>query len=92
MLAWSYALVCFLSVPTVFIEGSYAFRFYSSDQSEPVHIHVIRDNDEAKFWLTPLVLASNLGFSRRELLLVRSIIERRRAEIEARWKEHFNEK
>ncbi len=78
-------------MPTVFIEGPYAFRFYSSDQAEPVHIHVVHDNREAKFWLTPLTLASNFGFSGRELALIRSIIEHHRAEIEARWKEHFNE-
>lgn len=90
-LAWSYDAASIQWVPTVFIEGHYAFRFYSSDSSEPIHIHVIRDKSEARFWLTPLTLAANIGLSPRELKVVRSIIERRRSEIETRWKEYFNE-
>lgn len=92
LLAWSYDAVWFRVVPTIFIEGPYAFRFYSSDQSEPIHIHVVRDNQEAKFWLRQsIVLASNYGFSPREIASIRLIIELRRADIEARWRDHFSE-
>jgi hypothetical protein len=37
--------------------------FFSSDRGEPVHIHVKRDRHIAKFWLEPIELAKNLGFS-----------------------------
>ncbi|MBZ0109031.1 MAG: DUF4160 domain-containing protein [Candidatus Scalindua rubra] len=37
-------------MPTIEISG-YKFRFYSSDLTEPPHMHVIRDGNEAKDWL-----------------------------------------
>jgi hypothetical protein len=40
-------------MPTVFHERGFRFFFYSDEGSplEPVHIHVVRDEAEAKFWL-----------------------------------------
>ncbi|MGB2611765.1 MAG: DUF4160 domain-containing protein [Isosphaeraceae bacterium] len=34
---------------------------------EPPHVHVDRDDLSAKFWLQPLGLARNFGFSPKEL-------------------------
>ncbi len=36
-------------MPTVPHDGPYRFFFYASDRDEPVHIHVERDDDIAKF-------------------------------------------
>jgi len=60
-------------MPTVLREGPYVFAFFASDQREPRHIHVKRDRQAAKFWLEPVGLAKNTGFSEAEL----RIIERR---------------
>jgi hypothetical protein len=49
-------------MPTVLQDGPYNFIFFSSDQSEPPHIHVKRDRQIVKFWLTPVSLANNRGF------------------------------
>jgi len=43
---------------TVLYDGPYSFIFFSSDKGEPAHIHVKRDRQVAKFWLTPISLAS----------------------------------
>jgi len=57
---------------------------------EPVHIHVTRDRDTAKFWLRPDVnVAYNRGLSRRALAEVSTIIQTRREEIEGAWHDHF---
>jgi len=53
-------------MPTVLIEG-YEFRFYSSDGNEPPHVHVLRDDNEAKIWLVPVALQHNHGYSASEL-------------------------
>ena len=50
----------FVSDPT----GSY---FYASDGDEPIHVHVLRDDEMAKFWLQPVRLAVNIGFPPKEL-------------------------
>ena len=49
------------------ILGPYRFFFYSFDCNEPEHVHVQRDSDTCKFWLTPLALAKNNGFSSKEI-------------------------
>ena len=41
----------------------YRFYFYSHEPNEPRHIHADRDDLSAKFWLEPVGLAMNFGFS-----------------------------
>ena len=43
-------------MPTVLRAGRYRFLFYSSDAEEPPHVHVERDDNSAKFWLSPVRL------------------------------------
>ncbi|MBI4622896.1 MAG: DUF4160 domain-containing protein [Verrucomicrobia bacterium] len=62
-------------MPTVLRIGPYRFHFYSRENDEPPHIHVARDDLEAKFWLQPVALAANFGFSSAELGQVRRHIE-----------------
>ena len=55
-------------MPTVFRERGFRFFFYSNEGSprEPIHIHVEKDDVEAKFWLHPEVcLAYNEGYNAR---------------------------
>jgi len=47
-------------MPTVVIEG-YKFRFYSSDIVEPPHVHVLRSENVAKIWLSPISIVYNHG-------------------------------
>ena len=44
-------------MPTVFRERGFRFFFYSNQGSprEPIHIHVEKNDVEAKFWLHPEV-------------------------------------
>jgi hypothetical protein len=53
-------------MPAVFRRDGFRFFFYSNegDPREPIHVHVARDRDEAKFWLYPEpAVAYNRGFS-----------------------------
>jgi hypothetical protein len=64
-------------MPTVFFERGYRFFFYSNEGSprEPVHIHVEKDDSEAKFWLRPEVhLAYNDGYTARILRELAGIV------------------
>jgi hypothetical protein len=36
------------------IPGPSWFFFYSFDCNEPMHVHVRRDRQQAKFWLAPV--------------------------------------
>ena len=48
--------------------------FYSADQHEPPHVHVERDDFEAKFWLDPVRLESSRGFRRSEIRQLEDLI------------------
>ncbi|MGE0445895.1 MAG: DUF4160 domain-containing protein, partial [Vicinamibacterales bacterium] len=71
-----------LNVPRISgIPGPYWLFFYSFDCSEPVHVHARRERNQAKFWVDPVVLAWNRGFSPRELNEIRRIIIENEARI-----------
>jgi hypothetical protein len=57
------------------IPGPYRFFFYSFDCGEPKHVHVQRDKLICKFWLEPIYLGKNGGFSPKELNTIRKLIE-----------------
>ncbi len=76
-------------MPTVMFEGPYSLVFFSSDRSEPPHIHVKRERLIAKFWLAPVELAKNRGFAGHELnRITRLVVEHETILLEA-WHEYF---
>lgn len=76
-------------MPTVLRSGPYRLSFYSLEPGEPPHVHVKRDRDEAKVWLTPVALASRRGFSDREIgLILRLVGDHRTALLDA-WHDFF---
>jgi hypothetical protein len=77
-------------MPTALRDGPYRVFFYSGDGAEPRHMHVERDDLEAKYWLDPDVrLAVNRGFSRKELRTIRTLIEDNVDDLRRSWDEHF---
>lgn len=63
------------------IPGPYRFFFYSFDCHEPMHVHVQKENMPCKFWLEPLALAENHGFSSVELNQIRRLLKANREKI-----------
>lgn len=67
-------------MPTVFRYHGFRFFFYSNEgyPEEPVHIHVMKDGAEAKFWVAPEVkLARSNGIDARTLRRLSRLIEER---------------
>jgi hypothetical protein len=62
-------------MPTVKRIGPYRFHFYSREGNEPAHIHVAREDLEAKFWLQPVSLAANYGYGSAELRDIARLVE-----------------
>jgi hypothetical protein len=62
-------------MPTVMRVGPYRFHFYSREGNEPPHIHVAREEMEAKFWLRPVSLAINYGYGAAELRDIHRLVE-----------------
>jgi hypothetical protein len=79
------------AMPTVLRVGRYRFYFYSNERHEPPHIHVQAGSDQAKFWLSPIALASSYGFRAHELNQIMGIIRDHEATFTEVWHEHFGQ-
>lgn len=76
-------------MPTIIIEG-YKFRFYSSDIHEPPHVHVLRDDKEAKIWLQPVSLEHNRGYRKSELQRITRLTLENQTRLLDAWNAHFH--
>ena len=76
-------------MPTLFIVFGFRFLFYSNDH-EPIHVHVIKGDAEARFQVYPeIVLLDNRGLKPAELKLAESLVEENKEMIIERWKVFF---
>ncbi len=73
------------------ILGPYRFFFYSFDCAEPKHVHVKRERKTCKYWLEPVSLARNNGFSATELNKIRRCVLDNLQTIVEAWDEHRGE-
>ena len=78
-------------MPTILREGPYRFFFYSSDWSEPSHVHVQRDDKVGKFWLDPVRLQRSGGLRRAELRRIARIIDLNGDYLREAWREYFDD-
>ena len=76
-------------MPTVLRSGPYRVFFYAGDGGEPPHVHVERDDSEAKFWLTPVQLERSHGFARSEIRRIQRIVEENLENLLDSWNEFF---
>ncbi len=75
-------------MPTVLREGPYRVYFYSHEPNEPAHVHVDRDRQSAKFWLNPVGLARNLGFTSHELRGIEKVVHSHQDQLLEAWNEY----
>jgi hypothetical protein len=78
-------------MPTVLRYRGYKFFFYSHEPNEPPHVHVDKSGSSAKFWLEPIALAKNMGYTATELKQIYSIAEQHQSFLIEKWHEYFNE-
>ena len=78
-------------MPTVFRHDGFRFFFYSNegDPRAPIHVHVMKDGGEAKFWLDPVTVARSHGFDARTLRRLSSVVQAHSAQIKEAWHDHF---
>lgn len=75
--------------PVVLRAGPYRFYFYSHETNEPPHVHIDRDDQSAKFWLSPVGLAYNLGFSPNELKKIEAVTTENQQLLLEAWYVYF---
>ena len=56
-------------------EEGFVFKIYSNEE-ERMHVHVVKAENEAKFWLEPTIeLAENFGFNNKEIKKISKMVE-----------------
>lgn len=78
-------------MPTVLRSGPYRVFFYSGDGGEAPHVHVVRDDQVAKFWLSPVRLQRSGGLRRFELARVQRVIEENETVLLEAWDDFFGD-
>lgn len=77
-------------MPTVLKVRGYRFFFFSSEQGEPPHVHVEKDDCSAKIWLNPVILQYSSGFRPHEINVVLKLTQQHATKLEETWHEYFN--
>ena len=79
-------------MPTVFTKDGFRVFFYSADWNEPIHVHVHVEcgDSNAKFWVSPVCLASSHRMKATDLKRARKLIENNAQLIREKWNEYFS--
>lgn len=84
-------------MPSLFKIGGYTVFFWSNENGEPIHVHVIKGKpspNSTKIWITSTggcILANNNSrISQNELNDLMEVIQAQFFMICSKWKEHFN--
>jgi len=64
--------------------------FYSADHVEPPHVHIEREQYQAKFWLDPVRLANSSGFGAAEIRRIEKLVREKHASLLRAWNEYFS--
>ncbi|MEP7234647.1 MAG: DUF4160 domain-containing protein [Ignavibacteriota bacterium] len=76
-------------MPKVLEINGFTFFFYSQEGNEPPHIHVRKAGNTAKFWLDPINLVENYGFSSSQMQFINSTIKDNHHLLIESWNEFF---
>ena len=76
-------------MPTALRFGPYRLYFYSHELNEPPHVHIDRGDQTCKFWIEPVALARNLGFSAKELRDIERLVIDNQQNLLESWNEYF---
>jgi len=74
-------------MPIVLRFKGYKFWFYQADLDEPPHVHVGKDDNEAKYWVDPISMARAGRFRDHELNEIEKILTKYRNRILEVWHE-----
>ena len=68
--------------------NGFVFKIYSNEELR-MHIHVVKAETEAKYWLEPdIELAENFGFSSKELSFIEKILEENGDDFKIKFARH----
>jgi hypothetical protein len=69
--------------------GHFVSSFMRATVRSRPHVHIERDDCEAKFWLDPVRLERSRGFRRKEIYRLQELVAERRQHLLESWDEFF---
>ncbi|WP_165366257.1 DUF4160 domain-containing protein [Brumimicrobium glaciale] len=69
--------------------NGYRFYFYSNENGEPVHIHILKAEGNAKYWLNPLEEAYSYGFTLQQRKDILKLLSKHKETLIKAWYEYF---
>lgn len=76
--------------PAIYRERGFKFFFFSNEEQR-MHVHIVGQSGEAKFWLEPeITLANSYKLSVKELGKLEKSVKEHEDEIRASWNKHFS--
>jgi hypothetical protein len=77
-------------MPTVLKINGYRFKFFSNENNEPPHIHIIQGDGDAKYWLIPDCIEEYAySFTIREKRDINKMITENRQFLIDKYHEHI---
>jgi hypothetical protein len=74
--------------PKFLDQNGFSFSIFSNEENR-MHVHVFKDENEAKIWLEPAVeLAYNNGFKAKEMKQITSIVNSNEEEFKEKYRKH----
>lgn len=77
-------------MPTLLLLKGIRFFFYSNENNEPVHVHIMKGDAEGKVWLVPTIEVVYLhGFTTGEERDIMDIVHVHQEIFKQKWNEYF---
>jgi hypothetical protein len=76
-------------MPTILRVAGYRFSFFAEEGNEPPHVHIRKAEGTAKFWLTPVSLVYDRGFTPRQLRFIKKTIIANHEHLLDEWTRFF---
>ena len=77
-------------MPTLLLLNGLRFFFYSNENDEPIHIHIIKGDAKGKVWLEPSIRVEYfIGFTTSEQKNILEAIHTHLENFKNKWNEHF---
>jgi hypothetical protein len=78
-------------MPTLLLLNGLRFFFYSNENDEPIHIHIIKGDAKGKVWLEPSIRVEYfIGFTNSEQKSILEAIHTHLENFKNKWNEHFS--
>lgn len=78
-------------MPKVLLLNGLRFFFYSNENNEPMHIHVIKGEAYGKIWLEPsIIMVYLIGFNKSEIKEINEIVIAHSEQFKKKWHEYFS--